>query len=1521
MGKDEVKDKEAEKEAKKKAKKEQKKEEKKEAKKEEKRKQKKEEKRKAKKEQKKEEKSDNDSNSDSNSDNNSHSDSDTDTDTNKFDPLINIPFYPFKYIAKNKAGDILNEYFTTFQVQILKNKIVNYIVNLYFLNNDNLLEKFEFQIKRTKSNIKKNAKRLFQLIKDGYPGRDGNDYNRAVTAVIKRRNDPPSSVSDFTYSAAATDQTVESVTVGVTSPPAPYDFITIGFATYYIITTQTSEALGTVFLGNYITTSTTPFQVPLTITDPQGFSYQVVSIGNPNLSITPSSNGFTGATSVTSITFELNSSGQSNVTTFGNNSFAGCTSLNSIVIPATIFGTNVFLNCTSLVTVTINTNIASFSSVFPSGATTIQNITFNNCNVADNVCLNYTALKTIAFNNVTTIGTSSFYGCKGFNFLTIPASIVSLGNSVFQNCSGLVTFNFPSTGSLLTTIGNSAFQGTSVNNPNYIGNCSNLTYIGQYAFYGTYIRALTLPSPSAGLIVDDFAFANNNTLGNSASGGAFNLGTSLVSIGNNAFQYVGTANNVLASVTIPASVTTIGANAFNFCRYLSSIYFSGTSSNSPLTIGTNAFGVCGIYYYLKTVTLPGNLTSLGASAFYGCSQLTNIIFPYSGKSLTSIGSSAFQGTRLTYANLNDCLNLTNIGQYAFYGVLLRVLNLPTPPVTGLTVGDYAFANNYTMGNVNGTGTIYLGNNVVSIGTGAFQNVGQTYNWLQYINIPATVTSIGASAFNGCYHLTNVIFASSGSLLTSIGNSAFQGTSLYYASNFNLCSNLTYIGQYAFYDLYLQAIGLPNTTAPLTVDSYAFYNNNYANSLNLGTNLVSIGEYAFNNVGTKSGRYLYSITIPASVQTIKQGAFYSTTYVNTVTYQSNATITWSSIFNQGNIKTLIIDNPTITGTNNVLITGGPAYVSTIILSGNVTTINSVCAVTNGFTGVSILTFNSNVYNESGGPCNITTNFVGSNFSTVTYNNAIVGSSTSSSGLLTNLPATLKNLTMPNATTVSQNAFLNALNLTAITFPVSITNIGISAFQGITSLLSISIPNTTNPLVIGDNAFNNCTGAVTVTLGNKITSIGSVATSDYTPVGSVFYNCAKFTTVTIPASVISIGPSAFVGCSNLTTLLFPSSGSTLTSIGVSAFQGLTKLGTGTGTGLNINIPATTSPLVIGNSAFYGCTGSPALTLSSSIDYANIGDSIFEGCAGLIYAQLPTNFTTISNSMFSGCSNLTYIGTTPATATTNWFYSGSSTPSTTPAITSVGSSAFYNCAKLSILNVNSSLTSVGSSAFSGCSNINFVSIPGPSNTNTGTGIGSTAFYGCSALTSVNIPNLLGTVSNSIFYPSIQPYVFSGCSLKNITFANTVPPVQGTTSISLFTQGITSVGANAFANNANLTLAYLINGSSSGINISTVQSVDENAFDNCTSLATIGVCTRYNNDDTNIVTVDDTAFSSCTPLLGTSSSGAIYTDYTNNTINIVNTSVNPPITSTQSITNYFTSSPFSANNAPLTNTTIIPT
>lgn len=81
---------------------------------------------------------------------------------------------------------------------------------------------------------------------------------------------------------------------------------------------------------------------------------------------------------------------------------------------------------------------------------------------------------------------------------------------------------------------------------------------------------------------------------------------------------------------------------------------------------------------------------------------------------------------------------------------------------------------------------------------------------------------------------------------------------------------------------------------------------------------------------------------------------------------------------------------------------------------------------------------------------------------------------------------------------------------------------AAFQGSTTLTSITIPNTVTE--IRNNAFQFCSNLTSVDLGNSITSIGQLS----------FNACFSLTTVIIPSSVTNIGNNAFEFCTDLTSV---------------------------------------------------------------------------------------------------------------------------------------------------------------------------------------------------------------------------------------------------------------------------------------------------------------------------------------------------------------------------------------------------
>jgi len=106
------------------------------------------------------------------------------------------------------------------------------------------------------------------------------------------------------------------------------------------------------------------------------------------------------------------------------------------------------------------------------------------------------------------------------------------------------------------------------------------------------------------------------------------------------------------------NVTSIGYSAFYACTDLTSI----TIPNSVTSIRAEAFGHC---HSLRSVTIPNSVTSIGGNAFYYCANLRSITIP---ESVTSIRSSAFKNcTNLTSVTIPE--GVTRIGGNAFYGCI------------------------------------------------------------------------------------------------------------------------------------------------------------------------------------------------------------------------------------------------------------------------------------------------------------------------------------------------------------------------------------------------------------------------------------------------------------------------------------------------------------------------------------------------------------------------------------------------------------------------------------------------------------------------------------------------------------------------------------------------------------------------------------------------------------------------------------------------------------------------------------
>ena len=173
---------------------------------------------------------------------------------------------------------------------------------------------------------------------------------------------------------------------------------------------------------------------------------------------------------------------------------------------------------------------------------------------------------------------------------------------------------------------------------------------------------------------------------------------------------------------------------FSYYNYpFSAMEIDGVEQPSVVTAYT--FDTVGEHTVKYALTDP---TSIGESAFQGCSYLTSIYIP---NSVTSIGNYTFTDcTSLTSCTIGS--GVTSIGESAFNSCsYLTSIDIPSG-VTSIGQGAFSNCSNLT--------SIDIPNSVTSIGSGAF-----SYCSLTSIDIPNSVTSIDSGAFSYCRSLTSV----------------------------------------------------------------------------------------------------------------------------------------------------------------------------------------------------------------------------------------------------------------------------------------------------------------------------------------------------------------------------------------------------------------------------------------------------------------------------------------------------------------------------------------------------------------------------------------------------------------------------------------------------------------------------------------------------------------------------------------------------------------------------------------------
>ena len=368
--------------------------------------------------------------------------------------------------------------------------------------------------------------------------------------------------------------------------------------------------------------------------------------------------------------------------------------------------------------------------------------------------------------------------------VTIPQSKIPA--MAFYGCSRLSEVNF--TGAV-TEIGDSAFNGCSNLSKVSFTADATLEKIGVSVFAGaSRLKSFNVASGNANLVLsDDKAVvynADRTEIVMMAPGVSYNgytFASTLKSLGRGIFSGRTEIGDLDLSNT---SIEVIGDYAFYGCTGLTEIIFPETLKR----IGEGAFGVC---YNLFEINIPAGV-EVGARAYYNCVQSNSQGQIVSGPNKITIGDGAV------------------IGQEAF-AVCEGVFSLELGNDVTLGVGAFYLCSNL------GRGTVELGN-LTEIPEACF---GMNLS-LENIDLSG-VKKIGANAFSTNYNgqvtggsLTEIDLSS----VEELGDYAFFGqTSL---EDVTLGSELKEINKYAFaYCVTLTEINLDNVEI---IREGAFFNN-------------------------------------------------------------------------------------------------------------------------------------------------------------------------------------------------------------------------------------------------------------------------------------------------------------------------------------------------------------------------------------------------------------------------------------------------------------------------------------------------------------------------------------------------------------------------------------------------------------------------------------------------------------------------------------------------------------------------
>lgn len=565
----------------------------------------------------------------------------------------------------------------------------------------------------------------------------------------------------------------------------------------------------------------------------------------------------------------------SGVVSIGNSAFLGCSELESIVVPEGVvsLGSNVFASCANLTHISVPSSLRFVGDgAFVDDIVDKHPVQYNIVDGdkylgnAQNPCVvlikvnslsdttytvkpettviyrealrGYSSMTSVVLHdNIGSIGTCAFMSCTRLQSVTLPSSVTSIGNYAFSNCSRLESVSGLEN---VTSIGAYAFR--SCKKLKSVNISSQIDFVGTDAFAGCSLLTYTTENGIRylGNVENPYVLLHDATDKEQTSY-SINERTRILYIAS--FAYC----ENLEGITVPDSVHRIMDSVFWGCKALKSIKLS----EAAISLGNSVFYGC---TSLETLVIPKKVDSIGGSLLTGCSGLKDLSIPFVGSSANGLGQTHF-GYIFGVANFDSQMNSKAIPASLHTVRLTAAESIATAafsdcknisvislPASLRSIGKSAFSfctgiKNVIIEDIAAWCGVYLANeqsNPMCFGAQLHTADGK----VQDLVIPDSVTEIGTHTFSNCDSIKTVTI---GSGVKEIGSNAFAHCDA--LTTITMSDSVEAMGN-AVFEKCKKLDTVKLSAALVNIGNSAFRGCESLVTITLPEDLLGIGAYAF-----------------------------------------------------------------------------------------------------------------------------------------------------------------------------------------------------------------------------------------------------------------------------------------------------------------------------------------------------------------------------------------------------------------------------------------------------------------------------------------------------------------------------------------------------------------------------------------------------------------------------------------------------------------------------------------------------